>query len=192
MPTNGMTIDSLNTVSSLTAQDEVPVWDKEASGEPTRKITAQNMANSVKSLASLPNTTEMNTAIDQSTADVIRTGDVVNSLTSTATNVPLSAAMGKALNDKITTYTAGTTVKCRRVGSVVSLTIGTGVTVGTNGVFYTIDEGFRPVENTYFFVTGSGSANTSYLAVVRTNGDVAVYNRGDSIDYLFGSVTYIK
>ena len=70
MPTNGMTIDSLNTVSSLTAQDEVPVWDKEASGEHTRKITAQNMANSVKSLASLPNTTEMNTAIAQSTANM--------------------------------------------------------------------------------------------------------------------------
>lgn len=72
MPTNGMTIDGLNTVSSLTAQDEVPVWDKEASGEPTRKITAQNMAKSVKSLASLPNTTEMNTAIAQSTASVSR------------------------------------------------------------------------------------------------------------------------
>lgn len=68
MPTNGMTIDGLNTVSALTAQDEVPVWDKEASGEPTRKITAQNMANSVKSLANLPNTTEMNAAIAQSTA----------------------------------------------------------------------------------------------------------------------------
>ena len=78
MPTNGMTIDGLNTVSSLTAQDEVPVWDKEASGEPTRKITAQNMANSVKSLASLPNTTEMNTAIAQSTADKAHFGVIAN------------------------------------------------------------------------------------------------------------------
>ena len=68
MATNGMTIDGLNTVSSLTAQDEVPVWDKEASGEHTKKITAQNMAASVKSLASLPNTNEMNAAIAQSTA----------------------------------------------------------------------------------------------------------------------------
>ena len=109
MPTNGMTIDSLNTVSSLTAQDEVPVWDKEASGEPTRKITAQNMTNSVKTLGSLVNTTEMNTAIEQSTADVIRTGDVVNSLTSTSTDKPLSANMGKTLNDKI-----GTLVKKHR------------------------------------------------------------------------------
>lgn len=99
MPTNGMTIDGLNTVSSLTAQDKVPVWDNESSGEPTRKITAQDFTNSVKTLGSLVNTTEMNTAIEQSTADVIRTGDVINELTSTATDKPLSAAQGKALND---------------------------------------------------------------------------------------------
>jgi hypothetical protein len=63
----GTTIDGLNTVTSLTAQDKVPVWDAEASNEPTKKITAQNMANSVKSLANLPNTTEMNAAIAAAT-----------------------------------------------------------------------------------------------------------------------------
>jgi hypothetical protein len=70
MANNGMTIDDLNTVAALTAQDEVPVWDNEASGEPTKKVTGQNLANSVKSLANLPNTTEMNDAIAQSTAKV--------------------------------------------------------------------------------------------------------------------------
>ena len=64
----GTTINGLNVVTSLTANDEVPLWDAEASGEPTKKITASNLAASVKSLASLPNTTEMNTAIEQSTA----------------------------------------------------------------------------------------------------------------------------
>ena len=64
----GTTIDGLNAVTSLTTNDEMPVWDKEASGEPTKKITASNLASSVKSLASLPNTTEMNAAIAQSTA----------------------------------------------------------------------------------------------------------------------------
>ena len=63
MANNGMTIDDLNTVAAMTAQDEVPVWDNEASGEPTKKVTGQNLANSVKSLANLPNTTEMNTAL---------------------------------------------------------------------------------------------------------------------------------
>jgi hypothetical protein len=68
MATNGMTINGLNPLSALTADDKIPVWDTGASGEPTKEITAQNMANSVKSLAGLPNTTEMNAAIAQSTA----------------------------------------------------------------------------------------------------------------------------
>jgi hypothetical protein len=59
----GTTIDGLNSVTSLTSQDEVPVWDAEASGEPTKKITAQNMAASVKTLGSLVNTSEMNSAL---------------------------------------------------------------------------------------------------------------------------------
>lgn len=70
MATNGMTINGLNPLSALTADDKIPVWDTGASGEPTKEITAQNMANSVKSLASLPNTTEMNDAIEQSTASM--------------------------------------------------------------------------------------------------------------------------
>lgn len=65
-----MTIDELNALTTLTAADEVPVWDSEESGEPTKKITASNLAASVKSLASLPNTTEMNAAIAQSTANM--------------------------------------------------------------------------------------------------------------------------
>ena len=141
MPTNGMTIDGLNTVSSLTAQDKVPVWDNESSGEPTRKITAQDFTNSVKTLGSLVNTTDMNTAIEQSTADVIRTGDVVNNLTSTATDKPLAAAQGKALNNKITTVNSGNVgsnfvwYKFGRVAYVKILdgtfTVSEGGTIGT-------------------------------------------------------------
>lgn len=72
-----MTIDGLNPLTTLTAGDELPVWDVEASAEePTKKITAQNMAASVKSLASLPNTTEMNSAIAQGAAPV-SIGDMI-------------------------------------------------------------------------------------------------------------------
>jgi hypothetical protein len=74
-----MTIDELNALTTLTAADEVPVWDSEGSDEPTKKITASNLAASVKSLASLPNTTEMNTAIAQSTAIVNDKIDKLNS-----------------------------------------------------------------------------------------------------------------
>jgi hypothetical protein len=80
-----MTIDELNALTTLTAADEVPVWDSEESGEPTKKITAQHLAAAIKTLASL-----------------LGTGDVVNDLISTATDKPGSANMLKTLNDKIT------------------------------------------------------------------------------------------
>lgn len=44
-----------------------------ASGGTTNKITAQDLANGIKSLGSLVNTTEMNAAIAQSTAFVLGT-----------------------------------------------------------------------------------------------------------------------
>lgn len=79
----GTTIDGLNAVTSLTTNDEVAVWDKEATGEPTKKITGQNLANSVKGLMpfdTTPTTGSTNlvtsggiaTAIAQSTANAIR------------------------------------------------------------------------------------------------------------------------
>ena len=48
-----MTIDELIAATGLTANDEIPIWDAEATGEPTKKITAQNLAASVKALAGL-------------------------------------------------------------------------------------------------------------------------------------------
>lgn len=82
----GTTIDGLNSVTSLTSQDKVPVWDAEASGEPTKKITAQNMAASVKTLGSLVNTTEMNNALagkqNTLTFDTTPTTGSINPVTS--------------------------------------------------------------------------------------------------------------
>ena len=89
MPDNGLTIDGLNSVSAITANDEIPVWDAEAApNEPTKKITGSNLAASIKTLGSL-----------------LGTSDVVNDLTSTATTVPLSANMGKVLNDNFSKNT---------------------------------------------------------------------------------------
>lgn len=80
-----MTIHELLALTGLTGSDEIPVWDEEASGEPTKKITAQNFAAAIKTLASL-----------------LGTGDVVNNLTSTDPTKVLAASQGKALNDNIT------------------------------------------------------------------------------------------
>ena len=42
-----MTIDELLVVTELTAIDEIAIWDAEATGEPTKKITAANLAASM-------------------------------------------------------------------------------------------------------------------------------------------------
>lgn len=47
-----MTIDELLAAVGLTANDEIPIWDAEATGEPTKKITATNMALSMMALSS--------------------------------------------------------------------------------------------------------------------------------------------
>lgn len=46
-----MTIHELLQVAGLTASDEIPIWDAEATGEPTKKITAENMALSMMALS---------------------------------------------------------------------------------------------------------------------------------------------
>jgi len=48
-----MTIHELLAASGLTANDEIPIWDAEATGEPTKKITAQQLAAAVVALANL-------------------------------------------------------------------------------------------------------------------------------------------
>lgn len=65
-----MTIEELLAATGLTANDLVPIYDAEAAQnvEPTQKITAAQLAAAVKVLANLVNTTEMNAAIQQSTA----------------------------------------------------------------------------------------------------------------------------
>ena len=103
------TIDDLNALVQAASGDELPIWDVSATGneEPTKKITLQNLAAVIKTLASL-----------------LGTGDVVDNLTSTATDKPLSANMGKALSDKVTTKTA------------ITITPGTHISIDQNDTYY--------------------------------------------------------
>lgn len=109
-----MQINQLPASTSLANND---VLVKETSGGTTQKITGQNMAGSVKTLANL-----------------LGTGDVVNNLTSTATDKPLSAAQGKALNEAIQQSTATVDEKLRKSVQYTSTTpIDTGIVVsGSN------------------------------------------------------------
>lgn len=79
------TINDLPALASLTANDYIPVWDSEASGEPTYKIKVSDMIASIVLIASL-----------------LKQNDVVNDLTSTATDKPGSANMLRELNNKLT------------------------------------------------------------------------------------------
>ena len=74
-----MQIKDLPSSGALASTD---VLAKDASGGTTEKINGSDLASSIKTLGSL-----------------LGTSDVVNNLTSTATDKPLSAAQGKALYD---------------------------------------------------------------------------------------------
>lgn len=82
-----MTIDELNALTTLTAADEVPVWDSEESGEPTKKITAQNMANSVKTLANLQGALTFDTTPTTGSTNPVTSGGVADAITQSTANL---------------------------------------------------------------------------------------------------------
>ena len=51
-----MTIHELLQAAGLTANDEIPIWDVDGTGEPTKKITAQQLATAVVALTNLVKT----------------------------------------------------------------------------------------------------------------------------------------
>lgn len=102
-----MTIAELLAATGLTANDLVPIYDAEAAQnvEPTQKVTATQLAAAVKVLSSLVSTTEMNTAIQQSTANLIKYE------THSFTNISFEAgAAGSRGAQYSFTFTAGTIV----------------------------------------------------------------------------------
>lgn len=165
-----MTIHDLNALTTLTAADELPVWDAEASGEPTKKITASNLAASVKSLASLPNTTEMNTAIQQGMA----TSVINNALLNAGANV--------------------TALNARRSGNVafVSFALNSGTT--NNTTLLTFDSTITPayIDGIYALYNGSGvQITTGSVWIERDNRGVAKYYGSTTGQVLYCTMTYL-
>lgn len=173
MPTNGMTIDGLNTVSALTAQDKVPVWDNESSGEPTRNITAQNMANSVKTLGNLVNTTEMNAAIAQSTVhSVYASSDV------------FTAQSGGTIKANYSFATKMSNV-CHIQLNVTAASSGSLVTVAE------LKSGFAPYsKNIYTLAIDENDNSTREVNINANNGQIGIYGAVPGHTYNI-SVTYI-
>lgn len=84
-----MTINELLALNNLTAIDKIPVWDAEATGstEPTAKITAQNFANAVKSLASLIGTGDLDATPTQGSTRAVQSGGVYTAISQSTANL---------------------------------------------------------------------------------------------------------
>lgn len=166
----GTTIDGLNSVTSLTAQDEVPVWDKEASGEPTKKITAQNMANSVKSLADLKNTTDVNDLISTALGSVFFAANVSNvnsasNKTSHTLNVPndsLHFLMLESTSSGLHAYgMVASTASGVLVTQTMQKTNGLTLTNGTGAITVDLGSTARPLHVVDIRLRGSGFCTLS-------------------------------
>lgn len=96
-----MTIDELNALTTLTAADEVPVWDSEESGEPTKKITASNLAASVKSLGNLIGTDDLDSTPTQGSNKAVTSGGVYTAIQQSTAIITQSSSTQMAANDTL-------------------------------------------------------------------------------------------
>lgn len=182
----GTTIDGLNAVTSLTAQDEVPVWDAEASGEPTKKITAQNMTASVKTLGSLVNTSEMNTALagkqNTLTFDTTPTTGSTNPVTSGGIADAIAQSTAKSTSTaNVTIYTGNITayvnklLKCAGlVYAFLEVETTSGQALTISDAFARIPSGWRPkvAEEFPASILQSNDIWATYKVSIGTNGDI--------------------
>lgn len=196
----GTTINGLNTVTSLTAQDDVPVWDVEASGEPTKKITAQNMAASVKTLGSLVNTSEMNSALagKQNTltfdstpttgsTNPVTSGGIATAITQSTANFEYQANTIAELNAIIsglgsaarTTVFLGTTVISTLIGQNAS-----GTAVMTKMDADTVDMIIYSLGGNYVGAVRYSKATSS------VSKELPVYQRYIDVPITVGSTQY--
>ena len=166
----GTTIDGLNSVTSLTAQDEVPVWDKEATGEPTKKITAQNMANSVKSLADLKDTADVNALVSTALSSVFFAANVANlnsasDKASHTINVPNNSLHFLLIESTSTSLHAYGMVASTASGALTTQTMqktnGLTLTYGTGAITVDLGSTARPLHVVDIRLRGSGFCTLS-------------------------------
>ena len=153
-----MTIAELLAATGLTANDLVPIYDAEAAQnvEPTQKITAAQLAAAVKVLASLVNTTEMNTAIAQSTAKSTST-----------TNVTIYTGNITAYVNKL--------LKCAGlVYAFLEVETTSGQALTISDAFARIPSGWRPkvAEEFPASILQSNDIWATYKVSIGTNGDI--------------------
>jgi len=156
-----MTIKELLAATGLTANDLMPIWDAEAASnvEPTQKITAQQLAAAVKSLAGLPSTTEMNSAIATSQR-VVAVGDLITNR-SAYFDYHYARKSGKLV--------------------IIGFIVKAGVTNET--VLCTIDDSIKPETNDYIapLIYGNGKVNTKGTVWIEARNTSQIKYYGDTI-----------
>ena len=155
-----MTIDELNALTTLTDTDEVPVWDSEESGDPTKKITASNLAASVKSLGNLIGTGDLDSTPTQGSSKAVTSGGVYTAIQqSTAIDTHTSYAP---------TYCYE--IKCGKIVTVYGHSAGGLTLTGNNSwqTLTTLPAGFRPTTDVYG--VGASAAGTAITFHVAPNG----------------------
>lgn len=105
-----MTIDELNALTTLTEADEVPVWDSEESGEPTKKITASNLSASVKSLGSLIGTGDLDSTPTSGSNKAVTSGGVYTAIQQSTASTKIGT---------VTIATGTSNISVRQYGNVV-------------------------------------------------------------------------
>lgn len=142
-----MIIDDLNTLSSLTSDDTLPVWDAESSTEPTKKISAANLAESMKTLGDLP------TGVKGNAESSYRHGNV----NLTPANIGAVAKSGDTMTGDVDMGQAG-------------------ASSGAPSVKWRTADGtlfaFRSYGNSFQLVRGEGSSTSSVLTI---NSDGTLY-----------------
>lgn len=152
-----MTIEELLAATGLTANDLVPIYDAEAAQnvEPTQKITAAQLAAAVKVLASLVNTTEMASAIQQSTA-------------------PLTWDNGTKPTLSNGSHYGNGTYYWKRDGLVYLCISAQFDSAPTNALLFTLPAGYRPIGNAEITVSGGGSYNAKAQCRITDAGSVYI------------------
>ena len=166
----GTTIDGLNAFSSLTAQDEVPVWDAEATGEPTKKIPGQNLANSVKGLMPFDITPTTGST------NPVTSGGIANAIQQSTASITEPLAWSNGIKPTLTNgshYNNGTYYWKR--GSLVYLHISAQFnSAPTNVLLFTLPAGYRPIGDAEITASGGGSYNAKAQCRITENGCVYV------------------
>lgn len=134
-----MTIDELLAASGLTANDEIPIWDAEATGEPTKKIVAQNLAAGIGVLGGFASESELSEFAPKSDlTSIIATGttNTTGATITAGTYFYLNGTLVRALTDIASgaTFTSGTNYEAVTAGGLNSLFNTFAKLNGTGGV----------------------------------------------------------